>query len=96
MNEEYIEYETVVDMLIAHGFCQFSTPHGEMTGWETVTKMWMPYTPDNITTQLTPNQRMQKRAWGGMAAKLSLDTGTVYLKNAGKWLDFNLTLVRGE
>jgi hypothetical protein len=96
MQEEYVEYETVVDILIAHGFSQFSTPHGEMSGWETVNKMWMPYTPEKIVTQLTPNQRMQRRAWGGMAAKLSLTTGVVYLKNNNKWLDFNMYLKKDE
>ena len=86
MSEQFLQYDTVLDILIAHGFSKFNTPHGEMSGWETIQKMWMPYTPEKEFDPSIPNRRMQKKAWGGIAAKLSLTTGVVYVKSGDKWL----------
>lgn len=96
MKEPYIQYESAVDMLVTHGLSKFNTPFGKMSGWETIEKMWIPYTPDKMFGQLNPVQRMQRKAWGETGVRLLLNSGDIYIKNGNEWTDFNMKLQHEE
>lgn len=97
MEKEFVEYDALLDLFIVHGFSKFKTPHGDMLGWETVQKMWMPYTPDKpYIAALPKSQANQRKAWSALPVRVSYDTGDIEIKNYGIWTRFDLQLIIEE
>jgi hypothetical protein len=94
MKKNIKNYESAVDLLVAHSAGRFKTPYGVMTGQEVLEKIWFRHTPEKAAKEKEAKGHtfsVQRKIWGESPTRV-LENGSVEFKASDGWyrIQFNI------